>query len=256
MIIREAKVLSRDDDHVVLDTDIETLEKELQNHRPVILRGVVSPDEVTHIRTTCREWARAETEANPEIDGSCPNYHRINDWPEKSQVKSISHQYSFFYWNDDDARVHPLFRRCYKLRNQLSGLSPDYALNEIEDGFISVPMVVQYPKGGGCIQPHTDPDNGQKVVMLVILSDRGKDFDEGGLFFTTDDGVKVSVDDKVSAGDAFLFYPQTLHGVDPIDPAKPIDWNRDDGRWIMFSILVTQDSLNGAPGSTAGKAVY
>lgn len=140
------------------------------------------------------------------------------------------------------------------VRNQLSGLSPDYATKTEEDGLISFPAIQHYPRGGGWMEEHIDPDIGQKVVLSTVLSKMGKDYNEGGLFYINSNGKKEFVDQHLEPGDSFLFKPNIKHGVAPIDPLEKLDWEADDGRWMMFSALISILSLKGLDDSAAGLA--
>ncbi len=113
----------------------------------------------------------------------------------------------------------------------------------------------QFPRGGGYLQEHKDPDVGQKVVVSTILSSIPRDFNEGGLYCRDKDGKKFYIDPLVEPGDGLAVFPQIPHGVDPIDPDFELDWNRNDGRWMCFSTLATLTSWQGINDGTSGKAV-
>lgn len=105
------------------------------------------------------------------------------------------------------------------------------------------------------MQEHRDPTSCQQVVVIANLSRYGTDFSEGGLFYTADaEGSQpVHVDPILDPGDAFLFHPQTLHGVWPVDPDSELDWDSTDGRWMFTSSLVSVGSLNGTDYAQAGQ---
>lgn len=253
--MREFRVTKRDGTAIGVEPGFEVLQEEIDAHRPVILRGLLSSEEAAHVRSTCVDWSASESEANPEIRFDTPNYHRIDNEPPRSHVPSILHKYIFFYWNRESDTVAGLFQRCFKLRNRLCGLPEDFALSDLTDGYVSMPIVQHYPRGGGYIAEHLDPIEKQKVIVNVCLSTKGADFTDGGVFFRDGDGNKVPVDPQMSPGDAFLFFPAVSHGVDPIDPGEELDWTKPDGRWMMMSTLVTASSLNGIDDGTAGVPV-
>lgn len=256
MKILETNVLDRKEDKIFLDKSIDQIRLHVLSGNPVFVRGMLSGDEVEHLRFLSRKMASDQKVSNPPITTEAPNYHRIDNNHPKSKVKNMLHLYSFFYWNPESKPVVNYFKRQFKLRNILSNLPENYALDRIENGMISVPLVQQYPRGGGYMQEHQDPDVGQKVIINTILSSIPKDFEKGGLFCRDDSGNKVYIDPLLNPGDSIIFYPQTRHGADPIDPSFELDWNRDDGRWMCFSTLVTLSSLQGKDDGTAGMPIY
>jgi len=255
MNILEVNVIERNGDSLKLDKPLQLIRDHVLNKNPVFVRGVLSSSEVKHLRNYSRQLANSKSAGNITNSEKPHNYHRIDNLYPKSKVKNILHLYSFFYWDPESKSVVNYFKRQFKLRNILSNLPEDYALDTIEDGLISVPLVQQYPRGGGFMQEHQDPDVGQKVVINTVLSKVNQDYFNGGLFVRDSDGKKVYLDSKLNPGDAVIFYPQIAHGVDPIDPDFSLDWNRDDGRWMCFSTLVTFSSLIGKDAGTAGKPV-
>ncbi|MHA7733129.1 hypothetical protein [Nitrosopumilus sp. S6] len=251
----EVNVLERNDDTIKLDTDLDIIKNNVRSGKIALVRGMLSEEEAVHLRNFSKEFSTKIPESSPSVKSGTPNYHRIDNNPEKSKVKSILHLYSFFYWNDESKSVQNYFKRQFKLRNLLSDLPEDYALSEIKDGFVSVPLVQQYPRGGGYMQEHKDPDVGQKVIVNTILSKIPDDYGEGGLFCRNEKGEKEYIDSLLNPGDSIIFYPSIQHGVDPVDPNFPLDWTRSDGRWMCFSTLVTVSSLSG-DSDTAGKPIY
>ncbi len=255
MKIYETNVKNNYADHVELDKSLDVLREEIRSESLVIIRGMLSRNEVEHLRKFSRDFANSKPPSIPTVNRDTPNYHRIDENPPKSQVKSILHLHSFFYWNEESKPIINYFKRQFKIRNLLSNLREDYALDKVEDGFISVPAVQQFPRGGGYMQEHQDPDVGQKVVVDTILSGIPQDFQQGGLYCRGKDGNKLYIDKLVEPGDSIAFFPQIRHGVDPIDPDFQLDWNRDDGRWMCFSTLATLSSWQGIDDGTSGKAV-
>ena len=133
-------------------------------------------------------------------------------------------------------------------RNELAGLPKDYAYYDIVDEHITVPKVVHYPVGGGYLQPHVDPPAKQKLVVIAILSQRGQDYCEGGVYIENDDGTgRLLIDEQMEAGDVYIINPVTRHGVAPIDPQAALDFSSKRGRWMMFSSLIYHGSLFGLP---------
>jgi hypothetical protein len=256
MQINEVNVIQREEGTFVLDKKFEDILQFIQLEMPVIIRKLFSEDEVKHLRNCCTEIAKKE-KANHPKDRSfgCKNYHSIYNNNPKSNVKSILHAFTFFPWNKESKKVIPYFDRLIKLRNTLTGLPEDYALKNEVDGRVSVPTVQQYPRGGGYMQEHRDPDVGQKAIVSVALSDFSNDFESGGVFFRNKEGEKIYVDPIVKSGDALIFPPKVEHGVDPIDPKVELDWGKEDGRWMCMAALLSIKSMNGLDDKAAGQPV-
>lgn len=253
MTIQEIIVKRRDKERVFLEDDLDFIKKEILSRKPIILKSLLSQEEAYNIRKFSFNRAQNEKENLPKIVYGTPNFHCINNNVEKSKVKKILHVYAYFYWNPQSNPIATYFRRMFKLRNSLSDLPENFALTGIQEGYVSLPVVQQYPRGGGYLQEHTDPDTKQKIVINTILSKFGEDYKDGGLFFRNANGTKIFVDSLLEPGDAFLFHPQTSHGVQAIEPYEKLDWKRSDGRWMCFSTLVTTSSLNGIDDGTSGQ---
>lgn len=222
------------------DIDIKQLKNEIKNCKPVIIKNLLSKKEVKTIIDTCISLRDEKKASCPIVEFGMENYHRIDDNVKLSTVKSKLHLYSLFYWNKETDKVSKYFKRIMKIRNLLSYLPEDYAVNNNQDGMISIPCVQQYPRGGGYMQEHIDPDVGQKAILSVLLK---REFSDGGLYYL-DNNKKIFVDKLMNVGDAFVFHPKLSHGVAPIDTSSKLDWNKTDGRWMCFSVLVSLASLN------------
>ena len=80
---------------------------------------------------------------------------------------------------------------------------------------------------------HSDPVGyHQLVVPTIVMSNRGEDFEHGGLFVEREDGSRVDIDDVAEIGDAVYFHAETIHGVAPVDPKESLDWLSFKGRWM------------------------
>lgn len=96
----------------------------------------------------------------------------------------------------------------------------------------------QYPRGGGhrARQPPRGADG--RVVCFAALSQRGRDFIEGGLFVETAAG-RVDVDGHLALGDVCLFRAALASEILPIDAGKgragQPDWHHPGGRWTLSS---------------------
>lgn len=240
--------------HVPVSDD-ELLEL-IEQRKVVVLKGAFDGEAMTRIRDGCVRFAREHEPANPEIQPGVPNFYRIDNNPPRSQVKRICRSFALFYWNDHDfGGEREYLQALAGLRNRLAGLGENFAYDRIEDGQLSIPSVVHYPVGGGYLQRHEDPPSTQRAVVTAILSELGSDYESGGLYADDpESGDRVMLDGELRAGDVYLINPAMTHGVAPVDPGKPLDFAAADGRWMMFSALVSFGSLSGE--KTAGLKAY
>lgn len=245
MELKEFPITERNDEEIKYDFNLEDLKNHIYSGNPAIISGFLSEKEANALIDNCIKFSKTRDVSCPNVKVGIPNYHRIDHNVEKSKVKCILHLFTYFYWNNESQHVAKFFKRLFRLRNLLSNLPENYALENSNDDMISIPTVQQYPKGGGYMQEHMDPDIGQKVIFSVLLSKFSKDFSQGGLFYRDENNKKIFVDSKLNPGDAFVFHPKTRHGVDPIDPDEELNWNNTDGRWMCFSALVNVKTLNG-----------
>lgn len=173
------------------------------------------------------------------IDRSCPNFHRIDRWDPRAHVKACVHSFSFFPWNHDVFGFFELFRPVYQLKNKLSNLPGDTFLGVEPEMDCTARLSFQYyPSGIGGLNRHQDPfDYHQVTVPVMIMSKKGKDFEEGGVYVEQEDGSKVLLDDICDYGDVIYFNAQCYHGVKKIDPRKTPDWLSQKGRWMaLFAV--------------------
>lgn len=189
---------------------------------------------------------------HPTLPGA-PNHHRIYQWDELSYVKGCFHQFSFFPWNEDVFEFFKVLRPAFRLRNLLNGVQPSerFLGQKPEDDCVARISFQFYPRGKGAMNKHTDPvDIHQKLVPILVMSKRGRDYEEGGLYYEdAADGSRVWADEVAEPGDVVWAYAQTAHGVEMIDPTAAPDWLSFRGRWsaiVAVNKLVTNTKIGDA----------
>lgn len=205
----------------------------VEDRKVCIIRNVMRRDYVqTLISYLCQVGRNSLPSRIPTVPG-CPNHHRVYQWDNLSYVKGCFHQFSFFPWNEDIFELFKVFRPVYHLRNILSGLPRDQFLGQRpENDCIGRISFQFYPSALGAMNKHVDPvDVHQKAVPILIMSKRGQDFQQGGLFYEPTDGERVFADEIADPGDVVLTLAQLPHGVENIDPHIPADWLSFRGRW-------------------------
>mgnify|MGYP003141440771 CR=1 FL=1 len=226
--------------------DVEEIRNLIESYNVVILKKVFDKRLIEKIRADVFNFMASTEENNPLIEHGVANYFRRDNNPEKSAVKRIKQFVASFYWNKDISGETVLMKAMSRLRNQIAGLPPEYTLNGIEpDGYMTYSNITHYPSGGGMLNKHQDPPNKQFTVIISSMSEKGKEFSQGGVYVEIA-GKKINLDDILEIGDVYLMNPQMIHGVDTIDPEYlGPQWDMIAGRWILFPALIEVKTLHG-----------
>lgn len=135
------------------------------------------------------------------------------------------------------------FIRLAGFRNRLYGLPPDFAVHGTEQELWTASRVHQYPRGGGFMAPHRDAltrlavaDACRFYQVLLVLTKKGEDFEEGGAFVESGD-ERVFYEGDCEVGDVIVYDGQAVHGVADIDPLEPLDLTSLSGRLVAFAAL-------------------
>ena len=170
------------------------------------------------------------------IEIGAPNSHRINRNDSRAYVKGSFHQFVFYPWNQDYFNIFEKCKHIFFIKNLISGLKQNKFLNNIPEDNCTARIAVQcYPRGEGFLNKHSDPvDHHQLVVPMLIMSNRGEDFMDGGAFFENQNGKIINIEKDLSKGDIVIFNASLNHGVQKIDPNKNSNWINFNGRWTML----------------------
>jgi len=140
--------------------------------------------------------------------------------------------------------MRPHFTRLARLRNRLYGLEDDFAVDRDQDGFWTCARIQQYPRGGGFMVPHRDMYSQIATVesdlgyyqILLLLTEPGRDFDEGGAYVEVD-GERFAYERFCRSGDVAIYDGSSVHGVADIDPMAPLEMDRLGGRGVAIASL-------------------
>jgi hypothetical protein len=132
-------------------------------------------------------------------------------------------------------RAH--FIRLAQFRNLLYKLPLDFAVRGTDDGYWTCARIQQYPRGGGFMVPHRDMYSQVATAeaglgyfqLLLLLTEKGTDFHEGGAYVDIGDD-RLFYEDVCRSGDVVVYDGRTMHGVADIDPMEPLDLTRLSGR--------------------------
>jgi hypothetical protein len=129
-----------------------------------------------------------------------------------------------FPWNSESALFDEVLTEVDQVR--------DLVFPEMKDPYIGKYSTFSlYPNQYGFLKGHKDtilPDV-QAFQFIVPLSQKGSDFDEGGLYIINSKDVRVNVDDELELGDVLFFDGRFEHGVETVR-------GNGVGRMQMFSI--------------------
>ncbi|MDE0779549.1 MAG: hypothetical protein OSB67_02240 [Alphaproteobacteria bacterium] len=196
-----------------------------------LLKGAFPADLLRGILDGVFAWGQT-TAPQREAETSS---HRIDERPVKSQTPHTFHSHNFQLCPgaidaEMDTLIRPVFTAMRDLQNAVAktnaGFEPDPA------GRLMRPQVIQYPSGGGFFGKHVHPLEPQRVGLIVGLSEKGRDFNNGGTIFRVDN-TDYSFEDTHDMGDIILFRYDLPHWITPIDANEQLDWTHQAGRWTM-----------------------
>lgn len=124
------------------------------------------------------------------------------------------------------------------------GKHETFAMDAPEGGVWSASRIHQYPIGGGFMGAHQDAilsgiadEVGYDYFqLLVVMSEKGKDFEMGGSFIE-ENGERLYFEEHCQLGDIVIYNGATLHGVADVDPHKVLNLSSINGRIAGFVSL-------------------
>lgn len=94
-------------------------------------------------------------------------------------------------------------------------------------------QIIHYPKGGGYFDWHEHPRYPVNYGLILNLSEKGVNFEEGATEIITDEGEKVTVEKISNIGDLILFRYDLKHRVAPCDSDDDLVFDKN-GRWTAI----------------------
>ena len=186
-----------------------------------------------------------EAKENLKILENCPNFHKSNkleDLPSNlDNYVETAHSYFFFRWNSDNLKIFEYFDKFWETIKIICGLNKnEYKNNTPKNLIVDRIQVLRYPLNEGYISPHCDVAAWQKLNIGVCLSEKGIDFDSGGLYLLDKNENKINVETHMKVGDCICWIPTIFHGVDipKTKDQKKYEWNSDKGRWQAIALTV------------------
>ena len=226
--------------------------EKIRNGYTLIVRGVVSQAWCKEAISYLSQIGRTSLPNYHAIVEGAPNHHRINREDHRAYVQGIFHQFSFFPWNQDLLDLFNTLESVFVLKNLMNELPSDAFMGTAsEDGCIARLSFQFYPKGSGYLNFHRDPvDYHQLVIPIMVLTEKGVDFKEGGLRLRcTKRGFDFDADAMCEPGDIVFSNASIEHGVEKIDPDSKDAWMDFAGRWmLLFAVnkLADNDRISNA----------
>lgn len=181
----------------------------------------------------------------------CVDYHRINNEYEHSFVKGKTHSFMLHFYKNMNKKLLEKTMKLWRIKlgwlncNDESEISLRMAALP-SDGYVPRLVSHLYPAGGGYLSRHKDPRSDfNPLQTLIVGSEFGEDFNEGGLYIYNASGEGFFVDEHCSVGDLFVFDQSFDHEVRPVDPCRQLDWESISGRLQHVFLFARSDYLKG-----------
>lgn len=253
--IIDRKEISFDDASI-----FQEMKYNIENHFDVyVIKNVADKGFLKQVKHYLHQLGTHSLPSYHQLQEGSPDFHRVCINDPRSPIKSTMHQYLFHPWNQN---VLDLFNRlpdCFYIKNLMAGFKKDLFLNNTpKDDFIAKLVFQHYPTGGGYMMRHSDPIGEHQLVVSVLqVTTKGEDFKEGGFYVIDQDGQKLFIDDIAHAGDLLLSNGLVQHGIDPVDPGKPLDMFNEAGRWsLLAAVTKTPHNTRTPDALPIGKAIY
>ena len=237
------------------DLPVDALQKAMREHTYACIRGIISEGEVRSALRVIEE--NFDQRKDHPTMGQAPSAVRSNFQILKVGGESAAGNnddarlFRTFYnplWEEDIYSMHGPLTKLARVRNVIADLPSDFAMTKIEaNGLWTAARFHQYPAGGGFFRRHTDyvvndlaEEHSTKFYQVVLtMTQKGEHYQEGGAFVDID-GERIFLDDQSRPGDILIYDGRTLHGVEDIDPRKPLDLTTLNGRLAGFVTLYKQ----------------
>lgn len=219
------------------DDFIDSITDSLINGDVYVIKNVIDKDVIDAMKKRVFQWNQSTEDSFYKMNEGIPDFHRKVD-AEISQnytFRSIWRMNNFFRWNGDELDLFKTVDDCWSVLKVLSGYNQDsFVENTPKDIIIDRLQICQYPKGGGFLEVHSDPYEIRKTIMCIKMSEKGVDYEGGGLYMLNSKKEKIYVEDKIEVGDVYFAFPWLLHGIDDVSNDEEINWDSRDGRWVML----------------------
>ena len=214
-----------------------------------ILQDAFDSDFVDDLKSKVYDWSiGVKEEAHKMLDG-CPDYHCVYDKPQgpAGGYTSLEHSYVFFRHNKNKLNVFISGNDRFAHKDNIPS-----------NGLIDRITFLQYPINKGKITKHYDSPKSQKLLLGMIMTQMGKDYDHGenGFYLVDKKDRKIYLENIANKGDFICVYPTMYHGVPTvrsIDRGLRQRWDSTDGRWYMQCYTAESHAVENREYSTGVK---
>jgi hypothetical protein len=230
----------------------DTIREVLAAHTVVRIRGLFARDELRAVLagiTAGFSATRDERHDPRDSDAVRRNFQKLQVGANSgvSSRRTLGRFMRMLYnpiFADDIYGMRAHFITLARFRNLLYKLPVDFAVRGTDDGYWTCSRILQYPRGGGFIVPHRDmyaqvaaAEAGFGYYQpLLLLTEKGLDFSEGGAYVDVGDD-RLFYEDGCRAGDVVVYDGRSMHGVSDIDPLEPLDLAHFSGRAVALATL-------------------
>ncbi len=210
----------------------EITQRVMQDGQILVLKGVFAQGAIGNLTSSVADWGREVPAA--EIDDFQGNYHRRRAMVSRlQQAPHVFHDYNFHDFaalpSALAGQLKCLFEPLRGLYNDLTGHDVRLAVPAI--GAYVHPQLIHYPSGGGFFGRHWHNLEPQRLGFIVSLSQRGRDYRNGGTCFEIDGDI-VDMETRHDLGDICVWRYDHQHWVTQSDLSDKFDWTSDAGRWV------------------------
>ena len=248
-------------DQVMNATESEAFElvESIYNGDAYILKNAFDEDFIDGLKERIFSWSKKVENKSFEMRDGCPDYHCVYDKPQGpvGGYTSLEHSYVFFRHNKNPLNVFLPLEKYWQAIKVLSGHDKDaYKDNIPSDGLIDRLTFLQYPINQGKITKHFDSPNSQKLLLGLLMSQIGEDYDYGknGFYLVDGNQRKLYIENICRKGDFVCVYPTLYHGVPKVSKiGKDSDsnWNSIEGRWYLQCYTAESHEVEGRSYSIA-----
>jgi hypothetical protein len=147
--------------------------------------------------------------------------------------------------DEDKFGISDFFRTLINVRDLCAGRPEPLFDAKLEPPFFNGSRIQIYPSGGGFMSAHTDStavntfnaaSNGVFLQPLLLLSERGLDYETGGAFYIKNE-EKVFIENGTQSGDIVVYDESIKHGVGDVDSAQPFELASRKGRLVALTTI-------------------
>ncbi len=222
---------------ISFDVSLLMLQTFLSEGRVLLFKGAFHELDMRELRAQVFAWSGSLPVAgfDEDIGVGGINFHREDKCSKQSSLPHCFHQYGF---GDLAGLAEPLGSLLNRygpalliFQNALAGTKYNFSPEQLRIKFL------QYFSGAGFLANHKHCFLPQKVGLLASVSQRGVEYQTGGLVFDTSYG-EVDTSELFEIGDIIVFPYDLPHEVVMIDPGFQTDWGSGSGRWVLGLELI------------------